>query len=493
MFKFIFLFVVLILNANADICVSPLDDFPVLSGGRERPLGVFAHESLLFMTGKSKFGEMGATETFCRLSFNGKLNLPIKVEHVHAKNLLGLIPKESSMDALILLTKSGLITKTLTAIKENSSYRKELVKITQRLDVYQKIARGEAWTVPVVTNNKLSFETLRTFAQGGSGLEKAKAQYLALRGDGYKLELNYQKAAPYTWALLFSLLSLSAFVLFRSQKAGTILAVLTLLIQIAAMAMRVMISGRAPVTNMYETVMFSGFGALVLGMIISILKKERTFVLAGLAFNIMTLFMMKFANSMLDPAITPLVPVLRDNLWLSTHVTTVILSYAAFALSWILANSVMIRERFFRLDTKEKNYNSGLIYTCLKFGVILLAFGIFLGGVWADYSWGRFWGWDPKETWSLIVLLIYMAILHGKSTSWVKTERFIPLVAVAFLAVMMAWFGVNYILASGLHSYGFSEGGAMFLGLFCLIQIGVVIVCFIPKKNSALTKLQAAQ
>ena len=101
-------------------------------------------------------------------------------------------------------------------------------------------------------------------------------------------------------------------------------------------------------------------------------------------------------------------------------------------------------------------------------GVVLLAGGVILGGVWADYSWGRFWGWDPKETWSLIVLLVYMAILHGKYTSWIPPHRFVPLVAGAFMTVMMAWFGVNYILASGLHSYGFSEGGAIFLGSFRL-------------------------
>jgi len=106
----------------------------------------------------------------------------------------------------------------------------------------------------------------------------------------------------------------------------------------------------------------------------------------------------------------------------------------------------------------------------------MLAAGIILGGVWADYSWGRFWGWDPKETWSLIVLCVYMIILHGRYTSWIKSDRFISFTAGAFMSVMMAWFGVNYILATGLHSYGFSEGGAIFLGSFFLIQIILIIV-----------------
>lgn len=259
----------------------------------------------------------------------------------------------------------------------------------------------------------------------------------------------------------------------------------TILVQIAGMAIRVMISGRAPVTNMYETVMFSGFGALLISCIIYSFRREIIFILAGLGCNILSLMMMKFANGMLDEGISPLVPVLRDNFWLSTHVTTVILSYAALALSWLLANSLLLKSRFKNLSREEYRYQVDLIYTSIKFGVVLLSAGIILGGVWADYSWGRFWGWDPKETWSLIVLLVYMAILHGKYTSWIRESRFVPLVAGAFMSVMMAWFGVNYILASGLHSYGFSEGGAIFLGSFFLIQIAILVLCTTSSKTES--------
>ena len=187
--------------------------------------------------------------------------------------------------------------------------------------------------------------------------------------------------------------------------------------------------------------------------------------------------MMMFANGMLSSSISPLMPVLRDNFWLSTHVSTIILSYAALALSWLVANITLIKMRFKTLSKKDYRYNESLIYTCMKVGIVLLAAGIILGGVWADYSWGRFWGWDPKETWSLIVLLFYMAIMHGKYTSWITTHRFVLLSAAGFMTVMMAWFGVNYILASGLHSYGFSEGGAIFLSSFFLIQTIIIFIC----------------
>ncbi|MBT7766030.1 MAG: cytochrome c biogenesis protein CcsA [Bdellovibrionales bacterium] len=246
-----------------------------------------------------------------------------------------------------------------------------------------------------------------------------------------------------------------------------------------------MISERAPITNMYETVLFSGYGALVFALIFGHLRKEKLFLIVGLGYNVCTLFMISFANDMLPSAIGPLVPVLRDNFWLSTHVTTIILSYGALALSWILANVILIKMRFFSIGSKDQKYYADLIYACLKYGVVLLAAGIILGGVWADYSWGRFWGWDPKETWSLIVLCIYMAILHGKYTNWIPPKRFISLTAGAFMSVMMAWFGVNYILASGLHSYGFSQGGAIFLFSFFAVQILLIAVTAVGAKSAS--------
>ncbi len=476
-------------------CTDELETFPVLSQGREKPLYVLATESIRFITGDKKVGELSAVEAFCKLSlkvFGMPLELPVKVkvDHVDVKKFLGLKENDTSIPINDLIRKDDLIQSELRTKKENDAYKKELTKVAGRLRTYEAVVSGRAWTVPVVQGKKVEFVPLAEYlseervmsAQGAGSnpvqvlMARAKEDYIAAKGDHYLLELKYFKWNPFLWALLLSILGIALFVLTKNRAFGTTVTVLTILIQIAAMTLRVLISGRAPVTNMYETVMFSGFGALVISSFITIYRKEISFVIAGLAYNVLCLMMMKFANGMLDPGISPLVPVLRDNFWLSTHVTTVILSYAALALSWLLANSILIREALGKLDSAEYRYQVDLTYTCIKFGVVLLAAGVILGGVWADYSWGRFWGWDPKETWSLIVLLVYMAILHGKSTVWIPPKRFVPLVAGAFMSVMMAWFGVNYILATGLHSYGFSEGGAIFLGSFFLIQIVILIV-----------------
>jgi len=489
--------------AQMNFCTNELETFPTRSGGRIKPLYVLATDTIKFISGETKVDELSATEAFCKLSlkaFGMPLELPIKVrvDHVEVKKLLGIKDSDHSIPVNDALAKLDVLETELAKQKENNSFKKEMTKVKQRLDAYRAIIDARLWTVPAPKGNDVEFISLGEFlteTKIASAREKsdnpvnflfaeAKEHFVKVKGDDYLLELRYFKLNLFLWAMLATILSLGLFVALKNKWPGTIFTILTIAVQVTAVIMRVMISGRGPVTNMYETVMFSGLGALVIACIISLIRKEIAFVIAGLCYNVLSLMMMKFANGMLDEGISPLVPVLRDNFWLSTHVTTVILSYAALSLSWLIANGLMIRDRFFKVSPAEYRYGVDLIYTCIKCGVILLATGIILGGVWADYSWGRFWGWDPKETWSLIVLLVYIAILHGKSTSWIPPHRFVPLVAGAFMTVMMAWFGVNYILASGLHSYGFSEGGAIFLGSFFAIQIAVLILGTAKRKTA---------
>jgi ABC-type transport system involved in cytochrome c biogenesis permease subunit len=119
---------------------------------------------------------------------------------------------------------------------------------------------------------------------------------------------------------------------------------------------------------------------------------------------------------------------------------------------------------------------SNFIYRAMQVGVLLIAAGTILGGVWADYSWGRFWGWDPKEVWALITLLVYLVPLHGRFAGWVNTFGLAVASVVCFLSVVMAWYGVNFVLGVGLHSYGFTEGGSQ--GLMSMIIAGVLAIPF---------------
>lgn len=118
---------------------------------------------------------------------------------------------------------------------------------------------------------------------------------------------------------------------------------------------------------------------------------------------------------------------------------------------------------------------ANFVYRAMQVGVLLVAAGTILGGVWADYSWGRFWGWDPKEVWALITLLVYLVPLHGRFAGWVNTFGLVAASVICFLSVLMAWYGVNFVLGVGLHSYGFTEGGGQGVVSACTLAILAVV------------------
>ncbi len=497
------------MSADNYFCKKDLEKLPILQGGRVKPLYVHAAEAIKNLTGKSTVGELSAVEAYCLLSLNGMglpsdIKLEARIDHVDLMKFLGLEKDQHTIAYEALLAKEDAIKSEVRMIKDNESYKKAMGKLYDSIYLYKEIKAGDNWLLAANINNHIEWQPIvvylteqKVIAQKALTpadpflpvLLKSKTEFDQANGnEKYELELVYAKAGLATWALTLSIIALATLVLFKNFNIALGIAGFSALVQIVLIAMRVIISGRAPITNMYETVLFSGFGSLALALVLGHFKKEKLFVYMGLAYNVCTLMMLNFANGMLTATISPLVPVLRDNFWLSTHVTCVILSYGALALSWILANTVLFKRRWGSITKKDELMYADIIYTTLKWGTTMLAGGVILGGVWADYSWGRFWGWDPKETWSLIVLCTYMAILHGRYTSWIKPARFITITAGAFMSVMMAWFGVNYILATGLHSYGFSEGGAIFLGSFFLIQTIILIITnnYEAPKNTAL-------
>jgi len=486
--------------------VEKIGKLPIQQNGRTKPLYVHAKSLIKHLTHESKIDGKSAIEVYCLLSMQGlglssSLDLKARIDHVKLQEFLDLTSQNRKISFSKLVEQAKEIRTEMRKTPEGS-YQKALMKWVQNISMYQDLITGQNWLLPSFDASDLKKITWQPLTQyitpqkmqsivaSNPGenpmiklIDQVASTYIKNHGDTHILEYKYAKAHMPSYALLLTLLALLIGAVSNKKWRYLTPALLTVILQTVYMIFRSLISGRAPITNMYETVMFSGYGALLFALVIGHFKKDKLFLMVGLVYNAITLMMMMFASSMLNEEISPLVPVLRDNFWLSTHVTCLMLSYGALALSWILGNTIIIKKSFFKMDKKEELHVNGLIYTILKFGTTLLAAGIILGGVWADYSWGRFWGWDPKETWSLIVLCIYMAILHGRYTSWISPKRFAPIVAGAFMSVMMAWFGVNYILASGLHSYGFSQGGAFFLATFFLTQILIIALTHFKSKN----------
>jgi ABC-type transport system involved in cytochrome c biogenesis permease subunit len=250
-----------------------------------------------------------------------------------------------------------------------------------------------------------------------------------------------------------------------------------LLLLVVGFALRIYVAGRPPVTDMYETTLWVGFGALLFGLPIAWIYRSRTVLAAVCAAGWLVFVLADNLPTVLDPTIHPLVPVLRNNYWLTVHVLTVTISYAAFLVAMAIGN-VGIFQEFRRGSEDFRRTLAHYAYRAMQLGVVLLTAGIVLGGDWADYSWGRFWGWDPKETWALIADLGYLMVLHGRITGWIRPFGTLMGAVLAFFGVVMAWYGVNFILASGLHSYGFSQGGATAMGTFVVVQGLFALLCW---------------
>jgi len=303
-----------------------------------------------------------------------------------------------------------------------------------------------------------------------------------------RFEHNYMTLHPFRQAWIIYLLALLVLLLTAiwgrdlGYRVGWVLVLAGLGFEIYGFVCRIIISGRPPVTNLYETVIWVSFVAMLISVILEAIYRQRYFFYAGLAASIMTLIIADSQPTILDSAINPLTAVLRNNMWLSIHVLTIVSSYAAFALTAALGHIALTMTLWGRRYAKQMAEVQFFIYRAMQIGILLLATGTILGGVWANYSWGRFWGWDPKETWALITLLCYLALLHGRLAGWWKGFGLAVGSVVCFLSVMMSWYGVNFILGQNgksLHSYGLSTGGLSYATGFALFEVIFVAIILV--------------
>jgi cytochrome c-type biogenesis protein CcsB len=272
--------------------------------------------------------------------------------------------------------------------------------------------------------------------------------------------------------------------------AGFALVVSAFLTTSYGMLLRILISGRPPVTNMYETIVFVSWGGVLFALIFESIYRVRFFGTTAAALATICLLIADNVP-IFDGAISPLVPVLRDNMWLTIHVLTIMLGYAAFTLAMGMGHLNLGLYFFAPGRVALLKSLSLYLYRALQVGTLCLAVGTLLGGVWASYSWGRFWGWDPKETWALIATLGYLAILHARFTGWLKDFGMAVGSLLGYLLVLMAWYGVNFVLGTGLHSYGFGSGGYWYVGSFVAFEVAVIAAALL-RRRSELAKHEAS-
>jgi len=526
MLRWILAFVLTVSAAQA-VDYTVLEETPIQEGGRKKPYLVFAEESLLSLSGKTSLPIDGrrasASEIITTLWLNptGWENKPlILVNHKDLKATIGLPVDQklftyqelSTNAALLRLIADAQNTMNQPGAQKLAGLPKEAKEIGDRLHEFEGLvtgasfrfiaspaSAGAAWFPAVGTTEAIAplreafiAQNSDTFRQQSLALQKTWAQMSPqFQPPTWKiaLEAAYQRSHPFRWAWISYAIA-GVFLLFLSSSrpgyaAAWLFAGLGFLLQIAGFTARILIAGRPPVTNMYESILWVAFGTILFALLFEAIYRSRFFLLGAIPVAVVSLILADTQPLALSRSIDPLQAVLRDNFWLATHVLTITLSYAAFALALGLGHIVLGNIIAGRKPAPSL-YNA--LYRALQVGVLLIAIGTILGGVWANYSWGRFWDWDPKETWALITLLVYLFVLHGRiAGKWGGFGLAVGAV-LCFQSVIMAWYGVNFVLGVGLHSYGFGTGGFGWALAFVAAELAFTAFAIYRKYTQPATK-----
>ncbi len=519
-----------------------LKSLPVQDGGRVKPYDSFSREMLEIVYGKPKFEGRSATEIVLTwmLSPQAWQNKKIfEIRNHQVLDALGL-PRDQrhfAGDEVFASDKFTLMRQELQSKRETKEKLNPYYQAVQRLEnqfgIFQEIAGGrllrvlpskdsetwvsvadlpEAFQLKFLDITKAFVTYIGAVAQhadaavieaAGKDLDQAVAVFedaaraenpVAYNHDArIQAEVHYNDFHPFRWAYVFYLLAFIVMAIIWTldkeslMKYAWVLLGIGFILNTYGFGVRMYIMERAPVSNMYETVIWVAWGVIVFATILELIYKYRVILIAGSLVAAFCLVVADFAPAVLDPSLQPLEAVLRSNYWLTIHVMTITISYAAFFLAFGLSDVGLI---YYLRDEKKhaekiKAIATG-VYRAIQIGVAFLGPGIILGGIWADYSWGRFWGWDPKETWALIALLGYLAVLHARFAGLIRQFGLMVVGVLSFSLVIMAWYGVNFVLGAGLHSYGFGAGGLEYVTAFVAVHIlFVVYVSAVRQKKEA--------
>jgi ABC-type transport system involved in cytochrome c biogenesis permease subunit len=309
-------------------------------------------------------------------------------------------------------------------------------------------------------------------------LAEARGEYarVPLERTYYKLNLIEWSLCLFVGAFLaaaFSWLRPKNRLLYRATSAAVLCAACLL---VGAIVMRCMIRGRPPVSTLYETVLFVTAVGTLVSLFLEWVHRSRIAISAAAILGMVGLFVANGYETLDKQDTMPsLVAVLDTNFWLATHVTCITIGYSAGMLAALLGSAYLIGKLcgWKRDDPTFRREQARMVYGVLCFAVIFSTVGTILGGIWANESWGRFWGWDPKENGALLIVLTQLVILHARRAGYLREHG--TCMAAAFLGTVVAfsWWGVN-LLGVGLHSYGFTSGIHTALWTYYGIQWGIV-------------------
>ena len=337
---------------------------------------------------------------------------------------------------------------------------------------------GHAWRLkqPQDFNEVVRLLTAQLARRFGRELQKCRA------------EAAFNQAEPFTTSMglyvLVFLLAVGSWLKWPHtlQRSAYWLMVLAFSVTTVGIVMRMWLEGRPPVTNLYSSALFVGWVAVALCLVLERIYRNAIGAAAGGMIGFCTLIIAHHL-SLTGDTMEMMRAVLDSNFWLTTHVLTIVIGYGATFLAGILAIIYIFRGALTKSLTKETaDALTRMVYGIVCFATLFSLVGTVLGGIWADQSWGRFWGWDPKENGALIIVLWNAIILHCRWGGLVKQRGLMMLAVFGNVVTSWSWFGVN-MLGVGLHSYGFMQSAFYWLIAFVICQLLIIGLAALPPEK----------
>ncbi len=254
---------------------------------------------------------------------------------------------------------------------------------------------------------------------------------------------------------------------------------IALTVHTIGLIVRMCLEGRPPVTNLYSSAVFIGWGAVVLSSVLEWFHKNGIGTAVAAVTGFVTLVIAHHL-SLSGDTLEMMRAVLDSNFWLATHVIVITLGYSATFLAGSIAIVYLLRHAFGGVPKSAAVSMKGMVYGTLCFALLASFVGTVLGGIWADQSWGRFWGWDPKENGALLIVIWNAIILHARWGGMIREKGMMVMAVFGNIVTSWSWFGTN-MLGIGLHSYGFTDAAFLWLTIFIASQLLVMALGFIRR------------
>jgi ABC-type transport system involved in cytochrome c biogenesis permease subunit len=349
------------------------------------------------------------------------------------------------------------------------------VPIDNAVRDYAKMAGALAANQPDAFNSALKDYSSLLVPTQSKATAKARAEVFF-----NQMEPFYNAMVIYILAgllAIFSWFNLSEML----RRSALWLVGLAFVIHTIGLIFRMVLEGRPPVTNLYSSAIFIGWGACLLGIILEKFYKNGIGVVVSSGIGFITLIIAHHL-ALEGDTMEMMRAVLDTNFWLATHVVAVTTGYASTFVAGFLALIYIVRGVFTKtLDEATGKSLARMIYGIVCFATLFSFVGTVLGGIWADQSWGRFWGWDPKENGALIIVLWNALILHLRWGGIIRERGLVVCAIGGNIVTSWSWFGVN-MLGIGLHSYGFTDAAFKWLVFFVVSQLGFIALGLLPAK-----------